>query len=300
MHRHAAGDRLDLGDGGLGSGVEVGLRQHDHGPRTALPREDQVALEPAQAQVLVHRGDEKRHVDVRGQHLLLGRLPGGLPRELREPRQDGRDRAHGRAGVGPGGDDDPVADHGQVGVRRRLVDEAAWYLAAELAELGEHVVGTAMLNRDPAGDDVVAGEGLVQGAQPVVPAERFEFGQAKTPFGPRVHESGARDCAPVGEVRTGGRSEFRLTDGPRDARGGGSDDSHLQQPPRVGGGGFRSRKRIGDSGRTKAVSYQRARLRPRGGPRRGRRSATDARGGRRRHRAPRPGARAASPKPPTG
>ena len=122
------------------------------------------------------------------------------------------------AGVGPGGDDDPVADHGQVSVRRRLVDEAARHLATELAELGEHVVGTAMLNRDPAGDDVVAGVGLVQGAQPVVPAERFEFGQAITPFRPRVHESGARDCAPVDEVRPGGWSEFRLTDGPRDAR----------------------------------------------------------------------------------
>ena len=72
------------------------------GPRAALPREDQVALEPAQAQVLVHRGDEERDVDVRGEHLLLGRLPGGLARELREPRQDGRDRAHGEPASAPG------------------------------------------------------------------------------------------------------------------------------------------------------------------------------------------------------
>ena len=136
--------------------------------------------------------------------------------------------------AGPGGDDDPVADDRQVGVRRGLVDEAAWYLAAELAELGEHVVGAAMLDRDPAGDDVVAGVGLVQGAQPVVPAERFEFGQAETPLCPRIHESGARDGAPVGEVRSGGRSGFRLADGPRDARSGGSNDSHRHTSSFVG------------------------------------------------------------------
>ena len=82
------------------------------------------------------------------------------------------------------GHDDPVADDRQVGVRRRLVDEAAWYLAAQLAELGEHVVGAAMLDRDPAGDDIAVGVGLVQAAQPVVPTERFEFGQAKTPLCP--------------------------------------------------------------------------------------------------------------------
>ena len=86
------------------------------------------------------------------------------------------------AAVEAGGDDDPVADDGQLGRRRRLVDETARYLTAKLAVLGEHVVGAAMLDRDPAGDDVVAGEGLVQGAQPVVPAERFEFRQAKLPW----------------------------------------------------------------------------------------------------------------------
>ena len=92
-HGHAAGDRLHFGDGGLRGGVEVGLRQHDHGPRAALPREDEVALEPAQVEVLVHRRDEEADVDVRREHLLLGRLPGRLAGELREARQDGGDRA---------------------------------------------------------------------------------------------------------------------------------------------------------------------------------------------------------------
>ena len=203
----------------------------------------------------------------------------------------------GRAGVGPGGDDDPVADDGQVGVRRRLVDEAAWYLAAQLAELGEHVVGAAMLDRDPAGDDVVAGEGLVQAAQPVVPAERFEFGQAKTPLCPRVHESGARDCAPVGEVRSGGRSEFRLADGPRERGVEEAMTVISSRPPRVGAAEDSApEKRIAESGRSRKPSDRSSastRFAPRGGPRRGRRSARGARGGRRRRRGPRRGARAA-------
>ena len=64
---------------------------------------------------------------------------------------------------------------GSSAVRRRLVHEAAGDLAAKLAVLGEHVVGTSVLDRDPAGDGVAVREGLVQAAQPVVPAERFEL-----------------------------------------------------------------------------------------------------------------------------
>ena len=102
-----------------------------------------------------------------------------------------------------GHDDDPVADDRQVGVLAASWTRRPCDLAAKLAVLGEHVVGAAMLDRDPAGDGVAVREGLVQAAQPVVPAERFEFGQAETPFRPRVHESGARDCAPVGRGPVG-------------------------------------------------------------------------------------------------
>ena len=80
--------------------------------------------------------------------------------------------------VGAGRDVDPVADDRQVGCRVGVVDEPTGDLAPQLAVLGEHVVCAAVLDRDAAGDDTVAGEGLVQVAQPVVPAERFEFGQA--------------------------------------------------------------------------------------------------------------------------
>ena len=84
--------------------------------------------------------------------------------------------------VGSWGDDDPVADHGQVRRGLGFVDEPPWYVTAKLAVLGEHVVCTSMLDRDAPGDDVVAGEGFVQCAQPVSPAERFQFRQAETPF----------------------------------------------------------------------------------------------------------------------
>ena len=157
-HRDAAGNGLDLCHRGLGHRVEVCLREHDHGSRAALPGEDQIALETPEAEILVHRGDEEGDVDVRGEHLLLGRLPRRLARELRESRQDGGDRPG--VVVGSWGDDDPVADDGQVGGGLGLVDEPSRHVAAKLAVLGEHVVGTSMLDRHAAGDDVVAGERL--------------------------------------------------------------------------------------------------------------------------------------------
>ena len=60
------------------------------------------------------------------------------------------------------------------------MDEATRHFAAKLTELGEHVVRSSVLDGDPTRDNIVAGEGLKQRAQPVVPAKRFEFGQAET------------------------------------------------------------------------------------------------------------------------
>ena len=177
---NASCDGLDLCHRRLGRCMEIRFRQHDHGPGAALPRQDQVALQASEAEILVHRRDEEGDVDIRCEHLLLGRLPGGLAGELGEARQDGRDCP----GVvfRPGGDDDPVTDDRQVGVRLGLVHEAARQVAAKLAVHGEHVVGAAMLNGHASRDDLVAGKRLVQRAQPVSPAERFQFRQAKLPF----------------------------------------------------------------------------------------------------------------------
>ena len=67
-----------------------------------------------------------------GQHLLLGRLPGGLARELREPRQDSRDRADRGAGLGLGDADAAVGD-GDLGDLRDRVADAQRELDAERA-----------------------------------------------------------------------------------------------------------------------------------------------------------------------
>ena len=204
QHGHPSCDRLDLRHRSLGNLVKVGFRQHDHRPCPALPGQNEVALEPPQAEILVHRGNEECNVDVGCQYLLFGGLPGGLARELRVPRQDRGDRAC--RCFGSGAHDDPVADNREVGSCRCLVNQAARNLTAKLAEFRQDVVGAAMLHRDAAGNRVVAGERRVLAAQPVVPAERFKFGQAVTPFRPRVHESGARNGAPVDEARAGGRT----------------------------------------------------------------------------------------------
>jgi hypothetical protein len=57
---------------------EVALRQQHDGLRAALPPQDEVALETTQVQVLVEGADDEDDVDVRGENLLLGRLPGVL------------------------------------------------------------------------------------------------------------------------------------------------------------------------------------------------------------------------------
>ena len=147
-HGDAEGDRLDLVDGRVDVVGEVGLGEDEHRLRAALPGEREVALEAPEVQVLVDRGDDEDDVDVGGEDLLLRRLPGGLARELRAAREDGLDRP--ALLVGARCDGDPVADGREVGGRRSVV-EAPGDVAAELAELGEDVVGAAMLHGNAAG-----------------------------------------------------------------------------------------------------------------------------------------------------
>ena len=146
VHGDAERDRLDLEHAQLPVGAEVGLRQHDHRLGAALPRHRDVALEAAEVEVLVQGHDEEDGVDVRREHLLLGRVEGDLARELRPPGEDVLDRRGSL--VGPGGDRDPVADGRQVAGAARLVREPAGRVGAQLAELGEEDVGAAVLRGD--------------------------------------------------------------------------------------------------------------------------------------------------------
>jgi hypothetical protein len=148
---HAEGDRLDLQRAQLPLGAEVGLRQQDDRLRAALPRGREVALEPAQVEVLVQRHDQEDGVDVRGQHLLLRGVQRDLARELRGAREDVVDG--GRVFVQPWSDRDPVAHCGEVAGSLREVCETACRLGAQLAELREEGVGAAVLRGDAGGDE---------------------------------------------------------------------------------------------------------------------------------------------------
>ena len=156
QHRRAERDALRLGDGGVGIGGEVGLGQHHHRLGAALPGGGQVALQPPGVEVGVQRGDQQRHVDVGGHHLLVRDRVGGLADEGGAPRQHGVD---GRgAFVGPRGQRHPVADD-REGARSRLVGEPAGDLGGELAEVGDDVVDSALLHEDAAGNEPTLGVG---------------------------------------------------------------------------------------------------------------------------------------------
>ena len=164
-------DGLDLRDHCVDVVGEIGLGEDEHRLRSALPREREVALEAPEVHVLVDRGDDEHDVDVGGEHLLLRRLPGGLPRELRVAGEDGLDRP--ALLVRAGRDGDPVAYRREVGGRRSVV-EAPGDVHPELAELGEDVVGAAMLHGHTAGGQSGVGVGLELLGAGVVPAERGE------------------------------------------------------------------------------------------------------------------------------
>ena len=134
--------------------AEVGLRQHDNRVRAALPREHEVALEPAQVVVLRQRADEEDDVDVRGHHLLLadavlvarrscGRTP--CAAAGRHGSSTCRPPAGRRATQSPtaGRSADSSAS---CSIRPgRPTRTSPW--------LGEDVVGAAMLHGDAAGDE---------------------------------------------------------------------------------------------------------------------------------------------------
>ena len=115
-------------------------------------------------------------VDVRGEHLLLGRVQRDLAGELRPPRDDGVDRRG--AFLRPRRDRDPVADGRQLAGAGGLVREPARGLGAELAELGEDDVAAAVLRGDARRDPALGGVWLEIGCVAVSPAEFLQCVQA--------------------------------------------------------------------------------------------------------------------------
>ena len=127
---------------------EVGLGQHEDRPGAALPGEGEVPLETAQVQVLVERGDDA----ARRRRSRRGPAP-------RPPATPSCARTSCGAGAPPGScrparraaaRSRPSRRRPGRSAGRRPVVEAPGDVAPELAELGEDVVGAAMLHGDTA------------------------------------------------------------------------------------------------------------------------------------------------------
>jgi hypothetical protein len=158
----------------VGLGLEIRLREQDHGFGTALPREREIALEEWDAQVRAERGDDEEDVEVCADDLLtrpfgLG-IVGGASGKARAARENCLNRA--RTGV----DRDPVADDRKLASRGCLVANAARDASSYLAVFGQHVVGTTVLNGDASRDEPERALRLECRRPFVVPAERLERG----------------------------------------------------------------------------------------------------------------------------
>ena len=142
---------LQLGGRLIDVGREVGLREEQHGSRTAFPGEREVPLEKRLADLLADRGDDEHDVDVRRDDLLTHVVRAGLvrcaARELRASREDRPDR---RLSVVRGIERDPVADDGKLRPRLDLAPRPGREPGAGLSVLGEDVVGAAVLDGYPA------------------------------------------------------------------------------------------------------------------------------------------------------
>src|SRR5207302_10012687 len=123
------------------------LRQYDHRLGAAIPGGRDVALQPAQAEVVVEAGEQEGGVDVRGEDLLVRAEAGTLADERAPPRQDRRDRGS----LFRARNCDPVADGGNRASDLVLVEDSAGRAGAELPVLGPDGVSAAMLRGDAGG-----------------------------------------------------------------------------------------------------------------------------------------------------
>src|SRR3954469_6995737 len=94
VHRDIGRYRRDLGGDPLRRLTPVGFRQEYHRTGAALPREREVALQPAKVQLRVERGDQEDDVDVGCDDLELATARvGWAPREQALPGKHRLDRA---------------------------------------------------------------------------------------------------------------------------------------------------------------------------------------------------------------
>ena len=148
MNRDPEGYGLDLGDQAIGVRAGVGLGEHDDRLGAALPGCREIALQPAQAEVAVERGDQKNEVDV-GRHHLRAAAWSGSPADehagTRQQVMDGRRRLLRTYGArDPISSDRMVADQG-------FMEKLPRELGRNLALRSGEPVEPALLNNDAAG-----------------------------------------------------------------------------------------------------------------------------------------------------
>ena len=80
VHGRIRGNRLRLGHPCVNVFANVRLRQQHHRRRPAFTCQQQIALEPPGAEVLVEAHDDERHVHIGRHHLLVGHVAGHPPR----------------------------------------------------------------------------------------------------------------------------------------------------------------------------------------------------------------------------
>jgi hypothetical protein len=157
MHRHADGDRLDLGPQRCRILAEIGLGQNDHRRGAAFPGGGEIALDAARVEVTVQRGDQEGHVDVGGDNLRTAGATCGLAHERTAPRQHIVDGGAPLLGADSRGY--PVAGH-RIGAGLRLMGEAPRELGGRLAHRGREPIEPALLHDHARGRETTRGVGL--------------------------------------------------------------------------------------------------------------------------------------------
>ena len=168
-----AGDGGDLGGDLVGVVEQVGFVEEDDGLGAALAGDGEEALDAAEVEIGVERGDEEDGVEVGGDGLLVAVLAGGAAAETRFPREHGEDVE--LAGAGARARGDPVADGGQLGTRAGGVQELAAALADEFIVAGVERVGVLELADDARRAQACGGVRREGGLEVFVPAEVCEF-----------------------------------------------------------------------------------------------------------------------------
>ncbi len=175
--RDAGRDGLDRHEPTLEVEGDVGLVQDDDRGHAARPGHRQVALEASQVEVVVETGDEERHVDVRREHLLVGKMTGVAAAPVGRAAHERRTaRQHGRDDRGLAADRHPVPDRRIVRRGEGLEPKAAGHGRRRVAAMAAADDGRLLVHRHDPGRVLPVRRDRGEGGRPVVvPARKAVF-----------------------------------------------------------------------------------------------------------------------------